>query len=128
MASKGERSASTPLILSSSAAVVSEENKEETIAELKEMDQELKQSEGDDGYCTPTSPRHRIPAPLECPRAPKKPSSLRRTKRKKRSKQDRGLVNEGGFGDNYLSLEQQGFSPAGKKARNKLTFPSDAMS
>ncbi|KAK1322176.1 hypothetical protein QJS10_CPA03g01608 [Acorus calamus] len=37
----------------------------------------------DDGYCTPTSPKNRIPKALKCPPAPKKPV-WRRLKKKRR--------------------------------------------
>ncbi|CAN6442541.1 unnamed protein product [Victoria cruziana] len=39
--------------------------------------------EVEDGYRTPTSPRHRIPEALECPPAPKKPRKEVRLKRKR---------------------------------------------
>lgn len=38
--------------------------------------------EVEDGYQTPTSPKHKIPTPRECPPAPKKPRSTLLMKRK----------------------------------------------
>ncbi|ONK61911.1 uncharacterized protein A4U43_C08F34840 [Asparagus officinalis] len=39
--------------------------------------------DGDDGYHTPTSPRHRIPKATVCPLAPKRPSLPQRCKKRK---------------------------------------------
>ncbi|KAK8926373.1 hypothetical protein KSP39_PZI018425 [Platanthera zijinensis] len=36
----------------------------------------------EEGYHTPTSPRHRIPAALECPPAPKKPACYSRRRKR----------------------------------------------
>ncbi|XP_042415798.1 cyclin-dependent protein kinase inhibitor SMR3-like [Zingiber officinale] len=102
-------------------------NKEEVLGELlnvaagPELDLEVKQKQSvaagnddektRDGYSTPTSPRHRIPLPLRCPPAPRKPpSSLRSKRKKKRRSQVEAKQENEIFGDNS--------SPVAKKSKN----------
>ncbi|KAH7672736.1 hypothetical protein IHE45_09G076200 [Dioscorea alata] len=64
------------------------DNKEEDMKKKKRDEEEeeevvsCKCDSEDDGYHTPTSPRHRLPSIVECPPAPRKPLMRLRRKRK----------------------------------------------
>lgn len=77
--------------------------------------------DGGDGYHTPTSPSRRIPPPLFCPPAPRKPSSSLRLKRRKRSS---GAEAEGSGSFASSSPELEDLAPASKKARKMLQWKS----
>lgn len=69
----------------------------------------------DDGYLTPTSPRHKIPVPLQCPAAPRKPPPMLYLKRKMRSSSQVDTERETGF--DHLSRELDEFAPVAKKTK-----------
>ncbi|XP_038980962.1 cyclin-dependent protein kinase inhibitor SMR12 [Phoenix dactylifera] len=94
------------------------------VKEEKEMDRgkDVGDDGDDDGYHTPTSPRHRIPEARVCPPAPKKPAHLLYMKRKVRADQARRRVDdiEGEIGS-FWSAELDDAAPRTKKARGEAT-------
>ncbi|KAG0469264.1 hypothetical protein HPP92_018592 [Vanilla planifolia] len=61
------------------------QNREELLVAIESRDDE------EEGYQTPTSPIHRIPAIINCPPTPKKPADTSRT-RKRISRSFAGLI------------------------------------
>ncbi|KAG1337879.1 cyclin-dependent protein kinase inhibitor SMR2 [Cocos nucifera] len=146
MEAKGEERSPTLLPPSSSSSCSSEEvgvkdEKEErkkdpsgnsvevgVLEEEKETDQGKDNvrddGDDDDGYHTPTSPRHRIPETGVCPPAPKKPVHLLYLKRKVRAgDQVRRRVDdiiEGQIGS-FWGAELDDAGPRTKKARGEAT-------
>ncbi|RWW86758.1 hypothetical protein BHE74_00004447 [Ensete ventricosum] len=98
-------------------------NKEEGKLEQEEAKQSKRDDgaaaaaadDDDDGYLTPTSPRHKIPVPLECPAAPRKPHPRLFLKRKMRSTCQVDRERETGF--DHLSRELDEFAPVAKKTK-----------
>ncbi|URE45987.1 60S ribosomal protein L36 [Musa troglodytarum] len=141
MESEGGETCPTPLIpsSSSSSSVSSEESRNKAEVKLTgklDQEEEVNQSKGDDGaaaaandddegYHTPTSPRHRIPVPLECPPAPRKPSSMLCSKRKVKSSRTQGQAG-GGLGDLSLQVFEE-IAPVAKKARGDAATEADGV-
>lgn len=127
MDAKGEITSSKLLITSPSASYEESNNNErlgvQILIEAESfLNQEVKQREGyeyGDGYHTPTSPTRRIPAPIRCPPAPRKPSSSSSLCSKKR-KRSRGMDAEesGSFTNSSPELEE--FVPVIKKKTKKM--------
>ncbi|XP_010922343.1 uncharacterized protein [Elaeis guineensis] len=144
MEAKGEESSPTLLPPSSSSSCSPEEvgvkdEKEErkkdpsgnsvevgVLEEEKETDQgkDVIRDDGgdDDGYHTPSSPRHRIPEARVCPPAPKKPVHLLYMKRKVRAGQVRRRADdiESEIGS-FWGAELDDAGPRTKKARGEAT-------